>query len=70
MRVIALELCVAVAAVLFIAMMAAAAWHRMRQPSGSEKRATALSEFIWAAVPWIMVVGGALPAIQMTLAHG
>ena len=69
MRVIALELCVAIAVVLFVAMMVAAAWHRMRHPVESERRVAVLSDLIWAAVPWVMVVGGALPAIQMTLGH-
>jgi hypothetical protein len=69
-RVIALELCVAIAALLFLAMMAGVARHGARQPSSGGKRAAALSDLVWAAVPWALVVGGALPAIRVTLAQG
>jgi heme/copper-type cytochrome/quinol oxidase subunit 2 len=67
MRLIALEVCAGVAALLFITALVAIAAHRVHRSDGPG-RGTALAEFVWAVVPWIMVVAAALPAVRLIVA--
>jgi heme/copper-type cytochrome/quinol oxidase subunit 2 len=67
MRVILLEACMATAALVFVAMMCAIAWHRAKRRPSDEYRGEALSEYAWAVFPWILIAGSALPGVRLVL---
>ena len=56
MRLIVLEVCASIAALLFLTSLAAMAAHHA-------KHAVSLTEYLWAVVPWAMVAACALPAV-------
>jgi len=66
-RVAVLEVCVGIAALLFLASMGAVARHRaQRRPEGAQHSA-ALPEYVWAVVPWVLLAGAAFPSVSMTV---
>jgi heme/copper-type cytochrome/quinol oxidase subunit 2 len=67
-RLIVLEVCAGIVALLFIVMLVATASHRARLRAGGEYPASALAEYGWAVVPWIMVAAAALPAVRLIVA--
>jgi len=68
MRLIVLECCLGIAALVFVFMMGAIAWHRAWRPelnwSGS-----AWCEYLWCAVPWIMATVAAAPAVRLIVSN-
>ena len=68
MRLIVLEVCASIAALLFLTSLAAmAAYHAKRRLQGV-RHAVPLKEYLWAVVPWVMVAACALPAVWPILA--
>jgi len=67
LRLIALEVCAGIFALLFLATLVATAVHRARQRGGAYP-ASALAEYFWAVVPWVIVAGSAVPAVRLIVA--
>lgn len=68
MRIFTLQLCGAVAALVFVAMLSAIARYRARNLRQGVCQTTALAEYAWAAIPWLMVAVCALPAVHRIVA--
>lgn len=67
MRLIILEICGGIAVLLFLAMLAAIARHRLHG-SSQRNRASALAEYLWATIPWLMLISSAIPAVRQIAA--
>jgi heme/copper-type cytochrome/quinol oxidase subunit 2 len=67
MRLILLQCCVAVAVLVLVVLFGTLARHRAARRSNTGQRAP-LSEYAWAAIPWLMMAGSALPAIRLMMA--
>jgi heme/copper-type cytochrome/quinol oxidase subunit 2 len=67
-RLIVLEVCAGIVALLFLATPATTASHRARHRAGGAYPASALAEYLWAMVPWVILAEGALPAVRLILA--
>jgi heme/copper-type cytochrome/quinol oxidase subunit 2 len=65
MRLILLEFCVAITALLFLVMLAGVARHRGQRRSEGTNNGTAISEYLWAVVPWVILTACALPAVRL-----
>jgi heme/copper-type cytochrome/quinol oxidase subunit 2 len=66
-----LLLCLALIAVLvFVSMLHAIARHRAAGGADESWRTSALSEYLWATVPWLMMGACAFPAVRRILALG
>ena len=68
MRLIVLEVCAGVAALLFLVTLAATASHRARLRAGGAYPAPALAEYLWMVVPWVIFAAGAFPAVRLIVA--
>lgn len=67
MRLIGLTICGGIALLVFLAMLAAIARHRrLGQPQTS--RGNALAEYLWATIPWLMIIACAMPAARQVVA--
>jgi heme/copper-type cytochrome/quinol oxidase subunit 2 len=64
MRLIVLEFCGAIAVLVFLAMLAAIARHR-RQCGSQTEQPGALTEYLWATIPWLMIISCAIPAVHL-----
>jgi heme/copper-type cytochrome/quinol oxidase subunit 2 len=64
-RLILLEVCAGITALLFLVMLAEIARHRAQCRSEGTNNATAMSEYLWAVVPWVILTACALPAAQL-----
>jgi heme/copper-type cytochrome/quinol oxidase subunit 2 len=67
-RLIVLEVCIGMAALVFVLAMLAMARDRARRRAAGERPGVALIEYAWATTPWIMVAAAALPAVKMVMA--
>ena len=65
MRLIVLEVCAGIVALLFVVMLVATASHRARLRAGGEYPASALAEYLWAVIPWLIVAAAAFPAARL-----
>ena len=66
-----LLICLALIAVLvFVSMLRAIARHRSASGSDQSWRTSALSEYVWATVPWLMMGACVFPAVRRILALG
>lgn len=65
MRLILLQVCAAGTALLFLVMLTEIARHRAQQRSEGTDNPTAMSEYLWAAVPWVILTACALPAVRL-----
>ena len=68
MQVIVLEVCAGVAALVFLTMFAAIALHRSAHGSQGPRQCAALTEYLWAVVPWLMMAACVLPAVRRIVA--
>jgi hypothetical protein len=68
MRLILLEVCAAIVAFLFLTSFAAMAAHHARRRCQGVVQAVSVTEYLWAAVPWVMVAAAAFPAVWPILA--
>lgn len=67
MRLIILEICGGIALLVFVAMLAAIARHRVHG-SSQTNRPPALAEYLWATIPWLMIISSAMPAVRQVIA--
>ena len=65
MRLILLEVCAGITALLFLVMLTGIARHRARRRCEGANSVAALSEYLWAVVPWVMLTACALPAVRL-----
>ncbi|MEJ0085188.1 MAG: hypothetical protein WDO72_05880 [Pseudomonadota bacterium] len=68
MRLIVLELCMGVAAVMFVTMLGTLAMHRARRRASDLAARPAPSEYLWAVIPWALIAACALPAVRIAVA--
>jgi hypothetical protein len=68
MRLIALEALAVVAALVFFTMLVATALHRATNGSDNIYRASAIAEYLWAVVPWLMMGACVFPAVRRIVA--
>jgi heme/copper-type cytochrome/quinol oxidase subunit 2 len=61
-------MCGAIALLVFLTMFGAIARHRARRCPERAYGATAVAEYVWAAVPWLMMLACALPAVRLIVA--
>jgi heme/copper-type cytochrome/quinol oxidase subunit 2 len=64
-RLIILEFCAGITALVFLVMLAEIARHRAQRRSEGSNNATAMSEYLWAVVPWVILTACALPAVRV-----
>jgi heme/copper-type cytochrome/quinol oxidase subunit 2 len=64
-RLILLEVCAGITALLFLIMLAEIARHRAQRRCEGMGNASAMSEYLWAAVPWAILTVCALPAVRL-----
>jgi heme/copper-type cytochrome/quinol oxidase subunit 2 len=67
MRLIALEVCVGVATLVFVTMLTATALHRFKGGADGIHRRAALAEYLWTVIPWLMMAASAAPAVRWIL---
>ena len=67
MRLVALTICGSTALLVFLAMLATIVRHRARRHSRERRHAT-FAEYLWATIPWLMIVSCFLPAAQQIVA--
>lgn len=65
MQVAVLEAIGVVAGVLFITTLIATAMWRSANGNETSLRSTALAEYLWALVPWVMMAVCVLPAVRL-----
>ena len=65
MRLILLEVFAGITALLFLVMLAAIARHRAQRRSEGANNVAAMSEYLWAVVPWVILTTCALPAVRL-----
>jgi len=68
MQLIALEMCGAIAGLVFLSMMRTIARHRAQHPVGSACPTTAWAEYLWAVIPWVMIAACAVPTVRLIAA--
>ena len=64
MRIITLQVCGTITALVLVVMLIATARHRAQSRHQGMRHTSALAEYTWAAIPWLMVAVCALPAVQ------
>jgi heme/copper-type cytochrome/quinol oxidase subunit 2 len=64
MQLIALKALAAVAAFVFLSMLVAIALHRSARGAEDSYQSSAVAEYAWAVVPWLMMAACALPAVR------
>jgi heme/copper-type cytochrome/quinol oxidase subunit 2 len=64
-RLILLEVCAGITALLFLVMLAGIARHRTQRRSEGANNVAAMSEYLWAVVPWVILTACALPAVRL-----
>jgi hypothetical protein len=67
-RLIVLEVCAGIVALLFLVTLAATASHRARLRAGGACPASGLPEYLWAVVPWVIIAGSTFPAVRLIVA--
>ena len=70
MRIIALEVLATIAALTFLGALVAIAVHRSAHgPQDPDPwRSSALAEYLWAMVPWLIVAACVLPSVRRIVA--
>jgi heme/copper-type cytochrome/quinol oxidase subunit 2 len=68
-RLILLEFCAGITALLFFVMLAQIARHRARRRSEGANNVAAMSEYLWAMIPWVILTACALPAVRLIVAR-
>jgi heme/copper-type cytochrome/quinol oxidase subunit 2 len=64
-RLILLQVSAGITALLFLVMLAGIARHRAQRRSEGANDVAAMSEYLWAVVPWVMLTACALPAVRL-----
>ena len=58
----ALKICGSIALLVFLMMLATIARHRVPGRS-QERRSAAVAYYLWATIPWLMILSCAIPAV-------
>lgn len=70
LRLIALKVCGVIAVLVLVVMFGAIVRHRaLWRPHGAH-HTTALAEYVWATIPWLIVAATVLPAVRLIVAWG
>ena len=69
MRTIALDVFAIIAAAVFVIMMIAVMRHRSSDPAQTA-RGSALAEYLFALVPWLIMGASVLPSLRRIVAGG
>jgi heme/copper-type cytochrome/quinol oxidase subunit 2 len=64
-RLILLDVCAVITALLFLVMLGGIARHRAQRRSQGANNLAAMSEYLWAVVPWVILTACALPAVRL-----
>jgi len=67
-RLIILDACIGIAAMLFVVTMVAVARDRSRRRAEGDRVMAAIAEYSWSITPWVMVAAAAFPAVRMVAA--
>jgi heme/copper-type cytochrome/quinol oxidase subunit 2 len=67
-RLILLEVCAGITALVFLVMLTGIARHRAQRRSEGTNNVPAMSEYLWAVIPWVMLTACALPAVRLIVA--
>jgi len=67
MRLVALKICGSIALLVFLMMLATIARHRVLGRSQG-RRSAALADYLWATIPWLMILSCAIPAVRQITA--
>jgi heme/copper-type cytochrome/quinol oxidase subunit 2 len=70
MRLMVLETLAAVAGLAFLVMLRAIALHRAAPSADASLQGSALSEYLWILVPWLMMAVCVLPSVRRIVALG
>jgi heme/copper-type cytochrome/quinol oxidase subunit 2 len=70
MRLIVLQGLAVIATLVFVTMLVATALHRSAGGSENTYRISALAEYLWTVVPWLMMGACVLPAVRRIVAGG
>jgi heme/copper-type cytochrome/quinol oxidase subunit 2 len=70
MRTIALKVLAIIAASVFVIMMIAVARHRATRSPQTPWPKSALAEYLFELVPWLIMIGSALPSLRRIAAGG
>ena len=65
MRLILLQVCAVITALLFLVMLTEIARHRAQHRCEGTGNAPAMSEYLWAVIPWVILTACALPAVRL-----
>jgi hypothetical protein len=65
MRLVVVGIFTCALALVLLVMLAATALHRARGYPDSTYRASALAEYLWTLMPWIIMAAAALPAVRL-----
>jgi heme/copper-type cytochrome/quinol oxidase subunit 2 len=68
MQFIALKALGSIAALVFLTMLVAIALHRSARGPENSYQSSAVAEYVWAAVPWLMMIACVLPAVRRIVA--
>ena len=70
MRLFALKVCGAIAVLVLVVMFGGIMRHRAQWRPDGAHHTTALAEYLWAAIPWLIFAAGVLPAVRLIVARG
>jgi heme/copper-type cytochrome/quinol oxidase subunit 2 len=70
MRTIALQVFAIVAAAVFVVMMIAVVRHRSSGTAETSRQSSALAEYLFALIPWLIMAASALPSLRRIAAGG
>jgi heme/copper-type cytochrome/quinol oxidase subunit 2 len=66
----ALHVFAIIAAAVFVVMMIAVVRHRPSGPPESSRQSSALEEYLFALIPWLIMAASALPSLRRIAAGG
>jgi heme/copper-type cytochrome/quinol oxidase subunit 2 len=70
MRLLVLEALAVVAALELLVMLRAIASHRTAPSADASLQGSAVAEYLWALVPWLMMAACVLPSVRRIVALG
>jgi heme/copper-type cytochrome/quinol oxidase subunit 2 len=68
-RLILLEVCAGITALLFLVMLVQIARHRAQRRSEGANNVAVMSEYLWAVIPWVILTTCAFPAVRLILSR-
>jgi heme/copper-type cytochrome/quinol oxidase subunit 2 len=65
MRLIVAGICICAVALVLLVTLTATALHRARGYADPTYRASAVAEYLWILIPWMIMAAAALPAVRL-----